>query len=77
MSQPFFLPLFTRVCGRGVLRTSPFGHSRKFALKDFSEGAHNPGPMRQAFLCRVSEMRSPMYIRTRKYLPPAALWPLG
>ena len=25
------LPLFTRVRGRRILRTSPFGHSRKFA----------------------------------------------
>src|SRR5215208_4128188 len=34
---PSFLPLFTRVRGRGILRTSPFGHSRKFALKEFYE----------------------------------------
>jgi hypothetical protein len=29
-SQPFFLPLFTVVRGIGILRTSPFGDSRKF-----------------------------------------------
>jgi hypothetical protein len=27
--------LFTGVRGSGILRTSPFGHSRKFALKEF------------------------------------------
>jgi hypothetical protein len=29
------LPLFTEVRGIGILRTSPFGDSRKFALKEF------------------------------------------
>jgi hypothetical protein len=28
--------LFTRVRGIGILQTSPFGLSRKFALKEFS-----------------------------------------
>src|SRR5918995_2845079 len=30
-------PLFTRVRGIRILRTSPFGHSRKFAFKEFYE----------------------------------------
>jgi hypothetical protein len=34
-------PLFTRVCGIGVLRTSPFGHSRKFVCSI----VHSPGPL--------------------------------
>jgi hypothetical protein len=29
--------LFTQPRRRGILRTSPFGHSPKFALKEFSE----------------------------------------
>src|SRR5215213_2215272 len=32
-------PLFTGVRGRGILRTSPFGDSAKFAFKEFSEVA--------------------------------------
>src|SRR5215208_5207233 len=32
-------PLFTGVRGIGILGSSPFGHSRKFALKEFSEVA--------------------------------------
>jgi hypothetical protein len=28
------LPFFTEVRGRGILRTSPFGHSRKFAARN-------------------------------------------
>jgi hypothetical protein len=34
MSRPFFsfLPLFTEVRGIRILRTSPFGHSRKFRV---------------------------------------------
>jgi hypothetical protein len=31
--RPFFLPLFTQVRGIVFLRTSPFGHSRKFASR--------------------------------------------
>src|SRR5919112_2195007 len=31
MAHPLLLPLFTGVRGRGILRTSPFGDSRKFA----------------------------------------------
>jgi hypothetical protein len=31
------LPVFTGVRGIGILRTSPFGVSTKFALKEFSE----------------------------------------
>jgi hypothetical protein len=30
---------------------------------EFSEVPHSPGPMRQHFLCRVSGVRGPMYIR--------------
>jgi hypothetical protein len=30
---------------------------------EFSEVPHRPDPMRQRFLCRVSKMRSPAYIR--------------
>src|SRR5215212_2748773 len=30
-SPPFSLPLFTEVRGKGILRTSPFGDSEKFA----------------------------------------------
>jgi hypothetical protein len=31
------MTLFTDVRGIGILRTSPFGDSRKFALKEFCE----------------------------------------
>jgi hypothetical protein len=39
MLRPFFLPLFTQVRGIGILRTSPFGYSRKldFHFTEFSE----------------------------------------
>jgi hypothetical protein len=30
-----FLPLFTEVRGIRILRTSPFGHSAKFAYTEF------------------------------------------
>jgi hypothetical protein len=35
--RPSLLPLFTEVRGSGLLRTSPFGHSRKlnFAITEF------------------------------------------
>jgi hypothetical protein len=36
-----------------------------FAFWGFSEVPHSPGPMQQGFLCRVSEVRCPMYIRLR------------
>ena len=36
-----------------------------FRFKEFSEVPPGPDPMRQGFLCRVSEMRSLMYIRLR------------
>jgi hypothetical protein len=59
--RPFhFLPLFTGVRGIGILRTSPFGDSRKldFHFTEFSEvriqtilgSPHSPGPMRRDFL---------------------------
>ncbi len=31
-----------------------------FAMTEFSEVPHSPGPMRQGFLCKVSEVCSPM-----------------
>jgi hypothetical protein len=36
------------------------GYSRNFVLTEFSEVPHSPGPMRQGFLCKVSEVCSPM-----------------
>src|SRR5918997_3633325 len=41
----FFLPLFTQVRGRGVLRTSPVRNSRKFGHKKGRGKCLNPGPM--------------------------------
>jgi hypothetical protein len=33
----------------------------------FYPSSHSPGPVRQAFLCRVSKVHSPMYIRFLEY----------
>jgi hypothetical protein len=43
LARPFFAPLFTEVRGRGSLRTSPFGDSRKldFHFTEFSK-VRNP-----------------------------------
>ena len=38
-------------------------NSGKFAFRVFSEVPHSPGPIRQGFLCRVSEVRGLAYIR--------------
>jgi hypothetical protein len=39
--RPFFLPLFTGVRGRGILRSSPITISRKFA-PDIGQWHHAP-----------------------------------
>jgi hypothetical protein len=43
----------------------PPGHRyfTEVRLTEFLGSSHSPGPLRQGFLCRVSEVRSLMYIR--------------
>jgi len=43
----------------------PRPYSPECVELEFSEVPHSPGPMRQHFLCRVSEVHSPLYIRLR------------
>src|SRR5215211_5049537 len=46
---------------------TPRSYSPKCVEVEFSEVAHSPGHTRQGFLCRVSEVRRPTYIRVRSY----------
>jgi hypothetical protein len=40
-------------------------NSANFAFWSFSEVPHSPGPIQQMVLCRVSKVRSLLYIRNR------------
>jgi hypothetical protein len=37
-------------------------NSANFAFRKFSEVPHSPGPIQQMVLCRVSKVRSSLYI---------------
>jgi hypothetical protein len=50
-----------------VAAYTKFRIDSKFLVEEFSEVPHRPDPMRQGFLCRVSEVPSPMYIRNGEY----------
>src|SRR5687768_4770323 len=47
---PFFLSLFTEVPGRGILRTSPFGHSPKLDARSCIAEVLTPQILPASFL---------------------------